>query len=93
MDQIIQQIQSLENANREEEGKIEVERSKHQETLRVRERTLRSIDELEKRNQALSESILQFEVNLDGIRHENQDVKSVLKESKTVSSNTLLQFH
>lgn len=85
MEQIIQQIQRLENANREEEEKIEKERLNHQETQRLRDKTLREMEEVEKRNQALSESILQFEVNNDGIKVENQNLKALLKESKGVS--------
>ncbi|KAG2383340.1 hypothetical protein C9374_004677 [Naegleria lovaniensis] len=83
MEQIIQQIQCLEQATREDEEKIEKERFNHQETQRLRDKTLREMDEVEKRNQALSESILQFEVNNDGIKLENQNLKALLKESKS----------
>src|SRR3989338_10794492 len=85
MEQIIQQVQDLENLNRKDEEAIERERNKHHETTRSKERILREIEELDKRNQALSESILQFEVTLEGVKQDNNDIKSLLKESKDVS--------
>jgi len=85
MEQIIRQIQQLEVANKEEEEKIELERIKHEETRRIKETTQKEIAELEKRNQALSESILQYEVTKENVKAENEDIKSILKESKNVS--------
>lgn len=86
MERIIQQIQELESLNKREEEKIEQERCNHQESSRAKERVLVEMDELDKRNQALSESIFQIDINLDGTRQQNNDVKVLLKESKQVST-------
>ncbi|EFC50695.1 predicted protein [Naegleria gruberi] len=90
MEHIIQQIQELESLNKREEEKIEQERCNHHESSRAKERVLIEMDELEKRNQALCESIFQFDVNLDGTRQQNNDVKLLLKESKLVSNSVFV---